>query len=120
LVDGAFKDKHVTQVAAAYDFGVARALFTFQDNGNLASDRDTAYVLGVTAPVGPGVLWGQYGVAEAAGTDSKIISLGYKYLLSKRTTVYAQYGNRNVSAAGFSAANAVKTSGYGFGMQHNF
>lgn len=120
LVSGAFKNKNVNQIAAAYDFGVARALFTFQDNGNLASDSDTAYVLGVTAPVGPGVLWAQYGVAEAAADDSKIFSMGYKYMLSKRTTVYAQYGTRNVSAAGFAAANPIKTNGFGLGVQHNF
>jgi len=120
LVDGAFKNKQVTQIAAAYDFGVVRPMFTFQDNGNLASDRDTAWVLGATAPVGPGLLWAQYGVAEAPGADSKIFSLGYKYLLSKRTTAYVQIGTRNVSAAGFTTANAFKTNGFGVGVQHNF
>jgi predicted porin len=116
LTNGAFKAKNVTQIAGAYDFGVARVLFTWQDDGNNAANADTAYALGVTAPVGPGTLWASYDVKELAATDGKVMQIGYKYPLSKRTLVYAQLGRKNAAMA----AAASGTTGYGFGLQHSF
>lgn len=127
LTAGAFKSKNVNQIAGAYDFGVARVLFTYQTGNSVnvtdvanAADSDSAWVLGVTAPVGTGTLWAQYGVAAAPGADNKVFSLGYKYPLSKRTLVYAQYGHGSQAAAGYVGARAAAASGYGFGLQHSF
>lgn len=113
---GAFKTKNLTQLGAAYDFGMARVLFTWQDDGNLANDRDTGYAVGITAPLGGGTIWGSYDVKELAGTDGRVFQLGYKYPLSKRTLVYLQFGRKNAAMA----AAATGTSGYGFGVQHTF
>lgn len=113
------KQKSVTQLAAAYDFGVARVTFTHRDQGGLASGEDTSYALGVTAPVGPGTVYASYNVNEQVGTDGKTIIAGYKYSLSKRTTAYVNVANRN--AAWLTAAVKNKsTNGFGFGLQHNF
>lgn len=121
------KPKAVTQLAAGYDFGVARVTFTHRDQGGLASDRDTSYALGVTAPVGPGSVYASYNVNEQAGTDGKTIIAGYKYSLSKRTTAYVNVANRNSAwVPGFTSATLNGTvptkssNGFGFGVQHNF
>ncbi len=118
---GGITAKNITQMAAAYDFKVARVTFTYQDNGNAAtSATDSAYVVGLTAPVGAHQFWAQYGISEAAtGSDARIMSAGFKYNMSKRTLAYVSIGNRNNAAAGFNAAQ-TKGTGYGVGLQHNF
>lgn len=113
------ENKAVTQIAAAYDFGVAKAFFTYRDQGGLTSDADTSYALGVTAPVGPGSLYASYNVNEQVGTDGRTVIAGYKYSLSKRTTAYVNIANRN-SAWLTAAVKNSSTSGFGFGLQHNF
>lgn len=122
------KQKAVNQLAAAYDFGVARVLFTWRDQGGLASDRDNSYALGVTAPVGPGSLYASYNVNEQPGTDGRTLIAGYKYNLSKRTQMYVNVANRNKAWLGgvtLPASNPgtmpnKSTTGFGFGLQHSF
>lgn len=117
--------KSVNQLAAAYDFGVARVLFTWRDQGGLASDADNSYALGVTAPVGNGSLYASYNVSEAPGKDGRTLIAGYKYNLSKRTLMYVNVANRNAAwqpaAVTTAGGNGAKSStGYGFGLQHSF
>jgi predicted porin len=101
----------LNQIAGSYDFGAAKVLLTFTDRAKVASDADSSYALGVTAPVGPGMIWASYDKRESS--DTKVIHGGYKYFLSKRTTVYLNLGNKKV-------ASAKATNGYGLGVQHNF
>lgn len=117
--------KSVTQLAAAYDFQVAKVFFTYRDDGNKATTADTGYALGVTAPVGPGAIYASYNVIEQATNDGRTIIAGYKYNLSKRTQAYvnvarrnADYANATVVGAG-GKANSSST-GFGMGLQHNF
>lgn len=117
--------KSVTQLAAAYDFSVAKLFFTYRDQSGLASNADTAYALGVTAPVGPGSLYASYNVREQAASDGRTIIAGYKYLLSKRTQAYVNIARRNAAyaSAAVTAAGGTGTessTGFGFGLQHNF
>lgn len=117
--------KSVNQIAAAYDFSVAKLFFTYRDQGGLASDQDTSYALGVTAPVGPGALYAAYNVNEQTGSDGRTVIAGYKYNLSKRTQAYVNIARRNAAwaSAAVTAAGGTGTSsstGYGFGLQHNF
>lgn len=112
------KVKYLTQLGAAYDFGVARVLFTWQDDGNAASNADTGWALGVTAPVGPGLVYASYDVKEAPGSNGRILLAGYKYFMSKRTTLYVNVANAN--KVWNKAGNGKSTTGYGFGIQHNF
>lgn len=119
------KQKAVTQLAAAYDFGMAKVFFTHRDQGGLASGEDTSYALGVTAPVGPGSLYASYNVNEQVGDDGSTIIAGYKYNLSKRTQAFVNVANRNkawipasVTAAG--GQGNKSTTGFGMGLQHNF
>lgn len=113
------ENKAVTQLALAYDFGMAKAYFTYRDQSGMTSETDTSYALGVTAPVGPGSLYASYNVNEQVGTDGRTLIAGYKYSLSKRTTAYFNFANRN-SAWLTAAVKDSSTTGYGFGLQHNF
>ncbi len=117
--------KSVNQIAAAYDFSVAKLHFTYRDQGGLASDMDTSYALGVTAPVGPGALYAAYNVNEQTGSDGRTVIAGYKYNLSKRTQAYVNVARRNAAwipgtVSGGNTVPAGSSTGYGFGLQHNF
>lgn len=100
-------------IAASYDFGVAKVLFSYNDRSNVASDSDNDMALGVTAPVGPGLVWASYDRAEAAAGNTRVIHGGYKYFLSKRTTAYLNLGNKKIGSAS-------STTGWGVGLAHNF
>lgn len=110
--------KFVHQLGAAYDFGMARVSLTAQHDNNVGVAGNTdknAYSLGVTAPVGPGLLWASYDVKEFSNqANGQVAQLGYKYNLSKRTTVYGQVGAKNSSFTGSSSKGA------GLGLTHSF
>jgi predicted porin len=118
---GTVSAKNWTGLAVNYNFGMARVFFTYQDNGNAASSAtDSAYVVGLTAPVGAHQFWAQYGIAEAAtGSDARILSAGFKYSMSKRTLAYVSIGNKNAATAGFNSQQ-TKGTGYGVGLHHIF
>lgn len=103
--------------AASYNFGVAKVLFTISDRSNVASDLDTDWALGVTAPVGPGEVWASYDRSDVGPAGKqRVIHGGYKYFLSKRTTAYLNLGNKKNPLI-----NAGKaTTGWGVGLAHNF
>jgi len=104
-------------IAASYNFGFARVLFSYNDRSNVASNADNDMALGVTAPVGPGELWASYDRSEVGAAGSqRVIHGGYKYFLSKRTTAYLNLGNKkNPTINGGKA-----TTGWGLGLAHNF
>ena len=83
---------------AAYDFGVAKVGFAWQNNDNDAAatgKKDDKWGLGASIPVGNGVVAINYASASidstAANDDKKMFSVGYIHNLSKRTNVYAGY-----------------------------
>lgn len=115
----------VSQLGAAYDFGVARVLFTYRDQADVVSDVDNSYALGVTAPLGNGSLYASLNVSEQAGTDGRTFIAGYKYNLSKRTQAYVQLANRNAAwipatITSLGGTGTDSSNGFGFGLQHNF
>ena len=115
----------VNQFAVAYDFSVAKVFFTYRDQSGLASDVDNGYALGVTAPVGPGSLYASLNVREQVGADGRTLIAGYKYNFSKRTQAFVNIARRNAAwqAAAVTAAGGDGTkgsTGFGFGLQHNF
>lgn len=122
------KPKAVNQVAAAYDFGMAKLFLTYRAQGKdgttITSNNDTGYALGVTAPVGPGSLYASYNVREQVGDDGQTLIAGYKYNLSKRTQAFVNVANRNKTwnpgGAVTGAAATKSSSGFGMGLQHNF
>jgi len=112
------KPKSVTQLAGSYDFGVAKVLFTYRDDGNFASTGDNGYALGVTAPVGPGSVYFSHNVREVVGTDKTSWIAGYKYNFSKRTQAFVNLAGSN-KALNVSGTGKSST-GYGFGLQTTF
>ncbi|MBL0728754.1 porin [Piscinibacter sp. HJYY11] len=105
LITTGFKYQESATVGASYDLTVVK--FFAQYNlvkTEAATDTETHYFgLGASAPVGPGKVLAQYGQATAeyptADVENKTLTLGYDYLLSKRTDVYAVFMHDKLTGA---------------------
>jgi predicted porin len=134
-------------VAVVYDFGIVKAHALYGINHGLNSSvlRNTANpfkrptvpvastdsrdsLVGLTVPFGPHTLLASYIHKDDRTTlnqDANQVAVGYRYTLSKRTSVYAIYariGNRN--GASYTAGNASEAGtgdrGTSFGISHAF
>jgi len=112
-----------TNVGVAYDFGFIKPMFQYTTSKlELAGgDRKVNNVLlGLTAPVGPGLVRFSYvrNSLEQGATDvdGKQVALGYTYPLSKRTSFNANIA-RISTDAGFPVA---ERTGYEIGVRHTF
>ncbi len=101
-----YTGKTVTALSGSYDAGMAKFFLT----GTNRSENKSSYNLGVTVPMGAGVVWADY--TNNNNSDTVATQLGYKYSLSKRTTAYVNYGSKKVAGA--------TSQGYGLGVSHNF
>jgi predicted porin len=115
--DGAFDGRGVTNFALHYDMGFMKAIGYFAKakigtNGDVGSK---VISLGATAPIGPGKLKAHYTkvTPDDPNPDTKKFAIGYDYPLSKRTNVYADYGNTKVE-------NLDKNNTFAFGLKHVF
>ncbi len=132
-------DTKITQLAASYDFGVAKVGATYNDGkktvtaagtpasgftapsaaGNTAVGSYDFNSLGVSVgvPVGAARLVAGYGTAELKSSAGKIADftqwqIGATYALSKRTTAYfynGRWDNKAVPASGTSATGVAAT-----------
>lgn len=97
LVATGFEYQDAATLGAAYDFQVVKLFAQYNlVKTEAATDTETNYIgLGLSAPVGPGKVLAQYGQATAelptGDVKNKTLTLGYDYLLSKATDVYAVY-----------------------------
>jgi predicted porin len=117
----------MTNVGAAYDMGVARlmAQITKDELGTVKGD---GMLLGVTAPMGAGLVRASYSTYEnnATKAESKQTAIGYVHNLSKRTRAYVTYANvsnakgANVALNGSTAVANKSSSGFDIGMTHSF
>ncbi|MGE0099975.1 MAG: porin [Hydrogenophaga sp.] len=120
-----------TNFGGSYDFGVAKLLGQYTQ-GKFGASKLNHYLLGVTAPVGPGNLKASYTRSDynaAAGdNDASQIAVGYDYNLSKRTALYGTFSrisNKNAGTFGLSPNAAAVTAGGNstgieFGVRHAF
>ncbi|MBX3609744.1 MAG: porin [Hydrogenophaga sp.] len=123
-----------TNFGASYDFGFIKPMFQyaqgkFQPNAG-ATQKVKLVLLGLTAPVGPGLIKASYvrSSYDNFADDAKQIAIGYEYGLSKRTALYANYARiSNDAAATFGLSpNAAavpaggSSRGYEFGIRHAF
>ncbi|HEY1101790.1 MAG TPA: porin [Burkholderiaceae bacterium] len=154
LPAGLSNDRTEAQIGGTYDFGVAKLWLTFskmeQDNAGLnvalvPTNLETkAFILGVTAPVGPGLIRASYSRAKNSSLNNEQgskLGVGYQYNLSKRTALFATVARvKNENGASFttallpsdatnravlgvgSGANAPNASstGYDLGLRHSF
>ncbi|WP_038207219.1 porin [Xenophilus azovorans] len=155
--DGTTTNVKSFNLGASYDFGVVKLFGEYsklknevdQDSFVLGPIPDTTlkgYLLGVTVPVGPGLIRASYAAVKydlntpatlfGTGDDPKAnkFAIGYVYNLSKRTALYATVArvrNKNGAAqtvggpafvTSFSGQSFTpKTStGYDFGLRHAF
>ncbi|GAA4329776.1 porin [Pigmentiphaga soli] len=123
-----------TQLGAAYDFGVVKLHAAVADQRNVAvnvgdaptgltnrifSDKTISWMVGASAPIGNGSLFGSY--QKAKDWDIKGFSVGYTYALSRRTDAYAFYSDiDNVDNIGRSAASDISSKQLGVGLRHRF
>ena len=131
-----------TYIAGTYDFGILKAYAGYvnrkamANSQNLYFQRYTAQQLGVTAPLTKTVnvfasvstgSWEQTGF-DMPSAKLNGYQLGSNYILSKRTNLYAMWGNASQSVAangtGVTPATGTPTSfnvnNYAVGMRHTF
>jgi len=137
--DGVSGDITAWSLGGAYNFGVVRVQAGYRQsevddfNALNAEAKRKGYLLGMTAPVGPGIIRVAYnhyrdsqtGWADDAKADH--LSVGYVYNLSKRTALYGTYSylkNKKQGSSFFlsSAADLKngKQQGVQFGLSHSF
>jgi predicted porin len=130
-IGGATDKYKVFNVGASYNLGVAKILAQY-DQRKFGAKKYTSYQFSTSVPLGQGEFRASYakGNAEGAGTganDATLLGFEYIYNLSKRTALYAQYGQlkndggSNLSVVlGETTAAGTKSTGYGAGIRHSF
>lgn len=113
---GAFNpDTTAWQLGASYNLAPLKLYAQYGSNDNKTLDNTIkVWGLGADYSIGLGKVLVQYGqLSPDVGADQKTLSLGYDYLMSKRTDLYAVYMNEKKS--GLSSGNS-----YAFGVRHRF
>ena len=120
-------DMTMTNFGGAYDLGVARVMAQIT-NDKAGTTKGDGMLLGVTAPVGAGLVRASYSTYENKATkaESKQTAIGYVHNLSKRTRAYATYarvsnsGGAAVSLGGATGIANKSSTGFDIGMTHSF
>jgi len=136
-------DIKTTNFGASYNMGFATLYGVYEkskySSGAVSTDQKLMS-FSITAPMGNGKLLAQYTKASGKGAaatpdqyDAKMFGIGYQYSLSKRTTLYTNYGNINnggsvtqgatYTATGSGPAGIKRgesSTGYEFGVRHSF
>ena len=116
------QDDQITAILATYNLGFMTigggfSQVDIKTESATSFDRKAWNIMAV-APVGPVVIKAGYGVSEADATGDKVVKklgLGVDYMLSKRTKIYASYGNDK----GLGTKDGLRT-GYDLGIRHTF
>ncbi len=140
--------------SASYDLGVVKPFFSYTQQkvdastlaGGVTSNiggKEKAWTLGLTAPVGAGLAFAEYGNSKTGSMYSNAnganllqnidmsgketaYSFGYRYSLSKRTFAQAAYGTYKQTASVTNNGTAVNTtdtlkrSGLALTLSHAF
>lgn len=140
-------DAKNTVLAATYDFGVAKAHLAYGSNKGLnssalrnganpfayavapvASTDSRDLLAGLSVPFGPHTLMASHIRKDdrtGRNQDATQTAVGYKYLLSKRTDVYAAYAKiDNKHGAGYTVGSAIESgsgdAAFNLGIRHSF
>lgn len=124
-------DIRVDNIAARYDFGVAKLLLGYYKDRVARTVPLTArgYSIGTIVPVGAHqfkLAYSRYGTDAAGSPDSNKWSVGYVHNLSKRTALYATAARVGNSGGASAALNGSTTAanqssrGYDLGIRHSF
>ncbi|WP_432730651.1 porin [Variovorax sp. W6] len=125
-------DYRVASIGGTYDFGVAK-LYANYYRQKADGDKQVNVMLGVSVPVGPGVIKASAARSSRSGPgidgdDATQYAIGYVHYLSKRTALYGTYShirNRGNAAYVVSDSSPAGVPGAGarglqFGISHNF
>lgn len=118
-------DSKRSNIGASYDFGFIKPMFNYTTaEDDTTGNEATNLMIGLTAPVGPGLIKASYTRTEAepaggAEVDGNQIAIGYEYGLSKRTALYGNFA-RISADAGLLAATEYKRRGFEIGVRHSF
>ena len=135
----ALDDYKKTNIGASYDLGVVALMGEYNEEklgnvGALGAKKNSTWLLGLNAPVGPGNIVASYNRTKFDNDSVKAdqYALGYVYNLSKRTALYGTYahvknkGTLGNVTAGALAANAGasgiigNSNGIDIGLRHTF
>lgn len=102
-------------VGAKYSFGALTLMGALDKSTYKAAVDSVAkvYTLGASYNLGATTLMAGYGHRDVSGAGNQFIGLGASYALSKRTNLYASYGNSKPEVG-------VTKSAYGAGINHSF
>jgi predicted porin len=117
-------------VGGSYDFKVVKPAILYYNQSadaqaSTATGKTSGTLLGVTVPVSPAVsLFASYTAGKVENNNAGLydttgMQLVANYSLSKRTGVYAAYGQTEW-ASDVSTTSTVKAQQYGIGMRHSF
>jgi len=111
---GNVNDKWIS-TRASYDLGMVKLWGFYGFGNNVANDKVKSYELAATVPVGQGQFRaGIFNLKNSTTSTTTIqgYGLAYFYSLSKRTTLYVDYG--------YNSKLATEKSAYDFGIKHVF
>ncbi|MCW5667105.1 MAG: porin [Piscinibacter sp.] len=112
-------------MALHYDFGVAKLIGYYgrSKTGVNSDGTNKFFLLGATAPLGPGLLkagFGQLTVSDDGSSEDfkdKKFSIGYDYNLSKRTNLYVDFSTARDND---DSPGSKNSTAYAFGLRHTF
>lgn len=119
-------DTKRSNVGASYDFGFIKPMFNYTTAKDDTTDNKiTNLMIGLTAPVGPGLIKASYVRAEgedAVGgeSDGSQFAIGYEYGLSKRTALYGNLATLKAEAPLLNPTQEVKRRSIEIGVRHSF
>jgi len=109
-------DDNITALLGSFDFGVAKLMAGYAqvDTVAVAGDKGKNWNVGVAAPLGAAVLKAGFGnvEAEGTGTETRRLSLGAEYNLSKRTYLFTTVSRARTAG--------VTGSSFDVGISHSF
>jgi predicted porin len=128
-VNNAAGDKfNNVNVGGSYDFGVVKLMGIYSVSKQTTA-KQTTTLLGFTMPIGAGELRASWISADKANSpdDATQLAVGYVYLLSKRTSLYASAAQiKNKAAATFvipggaPISGGQSSTGVEMGVSHSF
>ncbi|WP_136413461.1 porin [Herbaspirillum sp. ST 5-3] len=121
-------DARNSMIGGKWDFGVAAAHIAFQRDQGFGTVDNRDYMVGVSAPVGPGKVLASYVRRDdrsALNADAHQWALGYTHAVSKRTNFYTSYARiTNKNGAAFTVGNATEAGtgdkAFNVGVRHLF
>lgn len=105
---------HAWALGGGYDFGVARIVLAAAHNDGRASGIDRTTVdIGAIVPLGSGSLRTKVNSDKTNGSAVRNFGLGYWWDLSKRTTLYTDYGMEK-------RPGLARINRFDMGVRHSF